>query len=94
VLSSGSKQRARTEQVRGHIEVSPILVQKMSAPPRCRACQLQLCKGRNEAPHAALVKIEPVEQTNLAQHFACQTCKVVLINTTDLRKPGWSQLKP
>lgn len=57
---------------------------------RCPACQLQLCKGRNEPAHAKLTEAA----TNGAsrgpdRHFICQNCAITLINSTDLAKPGW-----
>jgi uncharacterized protein with PIN domain len=61
-------------------------------PARCPACQLQLCKGRDERPHKALMETtHDAVRSDVA--YSCQTCKAVLIRTADLAKPGWSQAR-
>jgi len=57
---------------------------------RCPACQLQLCKSRHQAPHAALKEISRNDADGaLEVTYACGTCEATLISSTDMRKPGW-----
>ncbi len=61
-----------------------------STSPRCRACQLQLCKSRSERPHAALTESKGDSMMRgTEQQFLCKTCGATLINSSDLAKPGW-----
>jgi hypothetical protein len=60
------------------------------AKVRCAACQLQICKSRYEAPHAALQETDRDEAKGTAA-FACDNCGVTLLWSGDMRSPGWSQ---
>ncbi len=61
---------------------------------RCPACQLQLCKARESAPHAGLVEAARSDLLQGADRaFTCQTCGVTLVNSPDTRKPGWTQAR-
>ncbi len=63
---------------------------KTPLAPRCRACQLQLCKSRSEPPHAALTESKTDGVMRGAErHFTCKTCNATMINSSDLAKPGW-----
>jgi len=63
-----------------------------SVAPRCPACQLQLCKSRQQRPHALLTEVKSDESSHGREtYFSCQTCGATLVNTSDLRKPGWRQ---
>jgi hypothetical protein len=57
---------------------------------RCAACQLQLCKSRDESPHVALKETggSPVGDETV---YACATCATVLVRSGNPNKPGWSQ---
>jgi len=61
---------------------------------RCAACQLQLCKSRDEPPHA---KLSEVSRDNArdpqAINYLCQTCGVTMLRSADLGRPGWSSLR-
>jgi hypothetical protein len=59
---------------------------------RCPACQLQLCKGRNEPPHAGLVGAAS-SPTETEKHFTCQKCGSTMINSRDIKKLGWRHQK-
>ena len=59
------------------------------APPRCPACQLQLCKGRGEPPHAALTAVRHDGIASRDSRFACQTCGATLVRTEDRTRPEW-----
>ena len=67
---------------------------------RCKACQLQLCKSRDERPHAAL-SASPVAQTTGRDKsrspadtaFVCKTCGITMIHSADLARPGWRQAR-
>ena len=66
------------------------------SPPlvRCRACQLQLCKGRNEPPHAALTAIAPGGgRMESERSFTCNTCGITMVNSPDLAQPGWRHVR-
>ena len=61
--------------------------------PRCSACQLQLCKSRNEPPHAAL---KVINGSDAADKFSpndtvylCQTCAAVMVRSADLMEASW-----
>jgi hypothetical protein len=56
---------------------------------RCRACQLQLCKSRKEAPHAAL-KETLRDEIGRFVRYGCDTCGTELICSENLGVPGWS----
>ncbi len=57
---------------------------------RCPACQLQLCKGRSEPPHAALKDVGAGgAMAGSDKHFTCQSCGITLVNSSDLATPGW-----
>ena len=58
---------------------------------RCAACQLQLCKSRQEPPHAALKEVSREGMNQQRVGFNCQTCGAILIRSSDLSAPGWSQ---
>ncbi len=63
-----------------------------AAAVRCPACQLQICKSRVQAPHAALTEVKTDESHRGREtFFSCQTCGITLINSTDLAKQGWRQ---
>lgn len=70
------------------------LSDSVSAPLRCPACQLQLCKGRNESPHAALTKVELSAPGDFSKRFTCQKCGARMINSRDMTKPGWQHQRP
>ncbi len=70
------------------LSASPQIVSP--APPRCAACQLQLCKSRDERPHAALAEVSHNDTSRLSVGFRCQTCGTVLVRSQDMGKPGWS----
>lgn len=57
---------------------------------RCPACQLQLCKSRDERPHAQLKEIgrEELPHTTV---YGCGTCGATLTRSTDVSRPGWAQ---
>jgi hypothetical protein len=63
-----------------------------TASGRCSACQLQICKSRVQGPHAALTEVK-IDDSNRGRetYYACQTCGITLINSTDLAKQGWRQ---
>jgi hypothetical protein len=66
--------------------------------PRCAACQLQLCKSRDESPHAALTEIggAPVTGGKFAggrHSYTCGTCGVTLACSSDMSKPGWELVR-
>lgn len=56
---------------------------------RCSACQLQLCKSRREAPHAALKETLRNELERFVR-YACQSCGTSLLCSENLSVPGWS----
>lgn len=61
---------------------------------RCPACQLQICKAREAAPHGGLVEAARSDLLHGADRaFTCQTCGITLINSPDTRKPGWLQVR-
>ena len=67
-------------------------------PPRCRACQLQLCKSRDQPPHAGLKVTDGsglAEKTMGTQgtQFLCETCGSIMIRSTDLTQAGWRHQK-
>lgn len=62
---------------------------KQVPAPRCRACQLQLCKSRREAPHAALIETLRDEGGGFVR-YVCQSCSTSLRRSEDLGLPGWS----
>jgi len=67
---------------------------KESRGARCSACQLQLCKARESQPHAGLVEAAGDGKLRGADRaFTCQTCGTTLINSQDMRKPGWAQTR-
>lgn len=57
---------------------------------RCPACQLQLCKSRDERPHAQLKEIarEELPQSTV---YGCATCGTTLTRSADTGRPGWAQ---
>ena len=58
---------------------------------RCAACQLQVCKSRDESPHAKLSETTSVHaRDGQSSAYLCQTCGVTMIRSADLSKPGWS----
>lgn len=57
---------------------------------RCKACQLQLCKGRGERPHAALKETSRIRTDPASIDFKCDSCGAVMICSADLAKSGWS----
>ncbi|MSO98974.1 MAG: hypothetical protein EXR11_12275 [Rhodospirillaceae bacterium] len=66
---------------------------------RCRACQLQLCKSREERPHADLKAVVDgsIEAKDSAikgrdTAYTCQKCGTGLVNSTDKTEPGWRKL--
>ncbi len=62
---------------------------------RCPACQLQLCKGRNEPAHAGLAEATTTGPTRGPDRsFKCQKCGITLVNSSDLSKPGWRHQRP
>ena len=70
---------------------------KRGTAPRCPACQLQLCKSRDEPPHAALKEMEasagPTVKFGGTRDilYLCQTCGTVLVRSTDMAEAGWRQ---
>jgi len=58
-------------------------------PQRCAACQLQLCKSREERPHAALTEM-PGDALQRDTAYSCQTCGCILVRSSDATRPGWS----
>lgn len=62
---------------------------KQAPMPRCRACQLQLCKSRREAPHAALIETLRDDAGGFVR-YGCQSCGLSLCRSGDLSLPGWS----
>ena len=73
----------------GHDEHLP---PKPIAPPRCPACQLQLCKGRGEPPHAALKVEEGGNKLSSSDTvYLCGVCAAVMVRSGDLMLPGWRQ---
>lgn len=69
-----------------------------SRPPgtRCKACQLQLCKGRNEPPHAALGASTVVRDAGRGSSdtaFICKTCGITMVHSADLSRPGWAHAR-
>lgn len=69
------------------------LLDRPESSPRCRDCQLQLCKSRTEPPHGALKETARDEVHNRTQ-FACATCGAAMVRNGDLSKPGWSHPRP
>jgi hypothetical protein len=62
---------------------------------RCAACQLQLCKSRDEPPHSKLTETTQVNMRDgRSGAYLCQTCGVTMIRSADLAKPGWSSQRP
>ena len=66
---------------------------------RCRACQLQLCKGREEPPHSGLQVIAEDGGTQLRPEqgagdtaYACQDCGTSLVHSTNRTLAGWRKL--
>jgi hypothetical protein len=61
---------------------------------RCAACQLQLCKSRDEPPHANLTETTR-DKTRDGQSvgYLCQTCGITMLRSADMGKPGWSSLR-
>lgn len=65
----------------------------------CRACQLQLCKGREEPPHFGLqvsaedggTQLRPAQGAGDTA-YTCQTCGCSLINSTNRTVAGWRKL--
>lgn len=60
---------------------------------RCPACQLQLCKAREAAPHDGLKEAERTAMQGADRAFICQTCGITLVNSRDAGKPGWSHAR-
>ncbi len=80
--------------------ISTVPVSALQSGVRCKACQLQLCKGRGERPHAALVAnaVAQVSGRDSSRgtadtSFVCKTCGITMINSTDLSRPGWRQAR-
>ncbi len=58
---------------------------------RCAACQLQICKSRDEPPHANLTEVTPESpHDGNSVSYLCKSCGVTIIRSADLTKPGWS----
>jgi hypothetical protein len=69
------------------------MMQKSSSPARCRACQLQLCKSRSQAPHASLTEVQADQSSRLGErHFRCQACGTTLANSDDCTIAGWRSI--
>lgn len=62
---------------------------KPDSTVRCRACQLQLCKSRQEAPHANLTETLRDDGARSA-HYECRACGTILLCSRDMGRPGWS----
>jgi uncharacterized protein with PIN domain len=60
---------------------------------RCPACQLQICKSRDVKPHENLVEADRNTMPGADRAYTCQTCGIMLVNSRDARKPGWSQTR-
>lgn len=60
------------------------------AVARCAACQLQLCKSRDEGPHAQLKEIRR-EELSQSTVYGCGTCGTTLTRSADVSRPGWAQ---
>jgi hypothetical protein len=61
---------------------------------RCAACQLQLCKSRDEPPHSSLSEVTRDNgRDGLSVNYLCQNCGVTMIRSADLAEPGWSSLR-
>ena len=60
--------------------------------PRCSACQLQLCKGRGEPPHAALKVEEGGNKLSSSDTvYLCSGCAAVMVRSADMMERGWRQ---
>lgn len=74
---------------------------------RCRACQLQLCKSRDEPPHGQLIVLDPAPTTVPTQTakvrgvkpwnsrdtaYTCQSCGDALVHSSDKAEAGWRKL--
>lgn len=68
---------------------------KLLRTPRCSACQLQMCKSRDEPPHPALkamadgISREKFNRREIV--YLCQTCGAVMVHSADVAEPGWHQ---
>ena len=58
---------------------------------RCTACQLQLCKSRDEQPHSNLSEVTRDDiPDGQSASYLCQTCGVRLVRSADMARAGWS----
>ena len=67
--------------------------------PRCKACQLQLCKSRCERPHTGL-KARPIDEGTTGSvvggvavpdtEYDCTVCGAILVCSSDPSRPGWT----
>ncbi|TAL00430.1 MAG: hypothetical protein EPO08_13675 [Rhodospirillaceae bacterium] len=68
---------------------------KRSTSQRCPACQLQLCKSRDEPPHGALKATDAggnfANSDTLHTLFLCQKCAAVMVHSSNLMEAGWRQ---
>ena len=68
---------------------------KPIATPHCPACQLQLCKGQDEPPHAALKTTDtgaPGDKfSGRETAYVCQTSAATMVRSADRMQPGWRQ---
>jgi predicted RNA binding protein YcfA (HicA-like mRNA interferase family) len=68
---------------------------------RCAACQLQLCKSREQGPHAAMERSDPQPETINGKPrkgsdvvYTCQSCGTALVHAQDRNDPGWRRFLP
>jgi len=61
---------------------------------RCAACQLQICKSRDQPPHSRLTEVTR-ENTLGGQVvvYLCESCGVSMMRSADMGKPGWSSVR-
>jgi hypothetical protein len=50
---------------------------------------LLLCKSRKEPPHQELARMETDAHSDVSQRYTCKKCGAIMVNSTDLDKPGW-----
>lgn len=56
---------------------------------RCGACQLQLCKSRDESPHARL-RESAGDGAARQTVYRCEDCGATLIHSHDTAAAGWA----